>query len=191
MKIKVPDFDPVELVITPTEWPTDIITRLRNRHPILWRDDNNEEAAEDFLRHLLSALSIDFEAKQKVLSKLPLDHCMRANMLKQTIEEGQQTILGHLEDAPENTLHLASVNIISTFGLLDIWQIGFQPHEEQAIIRQIMAKKFINNPSTVNVVRNTPLDHFLVRETFQPLLDTAAIYEGCRQPSPMINQQEN
>lgn len=85
---------------------------------------------------------------------------------------------------------MTAMNIASNFGLLDLWQIGFDPHEEKAMIKSFMARQFINEPSTVNILRNMALDDYLVRKTFQPLLDTAKVYEKCRQPITHHEQEK-
>lgn len=176
-----------DLLITPNEWPFELVLRLRQRHPTVWKGEDSEEAAEDFFRRMLSAIAIDFETKQRMLSTLPLHHHMQADMLKKTLEEGQEKILEHLQGEPEQALQLATNNIHASFALLDLWQIGFKPHEEDLLIRQIMAKKFTTTPSSVEKLRNSRLDDFLVRRTFQPLLDIAAVYEQCR-PTRNHNQ---
>lgn len=177
-----------DLLITPNEWPLELVIRLRQRHPIVWKGEDSEEAAEDFFRRMLSAIAIDFETKQNVLSALPLHHRMQADMLKKTLEEGQEKILENLQGEPEHALRLATNNIHASFALLDLWQIGFKPHEEGVLIRQIMAKKFTTAPSSVEKLKHCRLDDFLVRRTFQPLLDIAAVYEQCRQPVTIINK---
>lgn len=190
MHISSSPFNPIHFMVTPLEWPTAITTRLCHRHPVLFQENTPQEANEDFFRRLLSSVAIDFETKHRVLRRLPLSHSIQGDMLKQTMEEGQRSIISHLENTPESTLRMTAMNIASTFGLLDLWKIGFDSIDEETMIKSIMARKFIKHPTTVNILRNMSLDDHLVRKTFQPLLDTAEVYENCRQPITHIEQEK-
>jgi len=129
-----------QLLLQPGDWPRTLVQRvLRAARP-----DPEVFAGvtpEQYIRNLLTSLSLDVGEKQRVIASTP-DLCMfQVDSLMDVWADEQEKFAHLFDEAPVDIIKLNAQTVVQNFALAGFVDRPFSPAEQVMLTRKMMRRK--------------------------------------------------
>lgn len=129
-----------KLLLQPGDWPKTLVQRvLRAARPD--PDAFARITPEQFIRNLLTSLSLDVGEKQRVITSTPDLYIFQVDSLMDVFTDEQQKFTHLFNESPVDIIKLNAQTVVRNFVLAGFIDRPFSPAEQITLTRKMMRRK--------------------------------------------------
>ena len=129
-----------KLLVQPGDWPKSLVQRvLRAAQPN--PDVFAGVTPEQFIRHLLTSLSLDIGDKHRVIKSAPGLSMFQIDALMDVFKDEQKKFARLFDEHPEDIIKVNAQTVVRSFVLANFIDRPFSPSEQIRLTRKMMRRK--------------------------------------------------